>query len=101
MNLQHTISTLHNIHILLNDYPRIITQLSSTPEQLNTMVNEITVAVQNLTSLKESKTPQDPLFCSKVASQLISTAATFMNHVRQSPLSYDVMKLIMYIYFIL
>jgi hypothetical protein len=85
MDLQHTISILHNIHIILIDYPRIITQLSSTPAQLTTMVNELTLAVQNLTSLKESKNLQEPLFCSKVARQLISTAASFMDDVSQPP----------------
>ncbi|KAI8341859.1 hypothetical protein BC941DRAFT_175223 [Chlamydoabsidia padenii] len=96
MDLQQAISILHGIHIILNDYPRIISLLSSTPAQLATMVNEVSVAVQNLTTLTEYAYLQDPLFCSKVARQLIITASLIMddeqlNHLLEScPVEIDV-----------
>jgi hypothetical protein len=82
MDLQQVISILHNIHIILNDYPRIISL--STVEQMATMVNEVTLAVQNLTTLTECEDLHDSTFCSKIARQLIITASTVMNDVRSS-----------------
>ncbi|CAO3595040.1 unnamed protein product [Absidia cylindrospora] len=79
VDLQHTIGILLNIHSILNDYPRIINQSSSSSAQLTTMVNELTLVIQKLTFLKESTHLPDSLLFSKVAGQLISTGALFMN----------------------
>ncbi|ORZ22280.1 hypothetical protein BCR42DRAFT_433610 [Absidia repens] len=79
VDLQQTIDILFNIHNILNDYPHIIKQSSSTSVHLTNMVNELTLAIQNLTFLKESTDLHDSILFSKVAGQLISTGALFMN----------------------
>ncbi|CAO3580645.1 unnamed protein product [Absidia cylindrospora] len=71
-DLQQTISMLRSIHVILNDYPRILLQSSTSPEKLASMANELALVMQNVDYLK------DQVFCSKIAGQLLSTASLFM-----------------------
>lgn len=84
MDLQQTTDTLHSIHVILNTYPRIISQGAPSSEEWMNMANGLKLALQNTMALQESNIFEDPSFCSKVTGKLISIAAMFMDNVSRN-----------------